>query len=132
MVVCRRTVETPLLGCGQHPKKRVLQMPVTPAERRLIASAAAAQGWANTVDRAARGRHGQKGLFAKYLAEVPDEITDPAARRKNAESRMRAHYARMAYRSAKVRRERKEAEQQQADELKSKRANKTRAVVDMT
>jgi hypothetical protein len=101
-------------------------MPITPAERRLRASIAGAQGWINTVDRAARGRHGQKGLFAKYLREVPDEITNPAERRKNAESRMRAHYARMAYRSAKVRRERKEAEQAEADELKAARAKNTR------
>jgi hypothetical protein len=101
-------------------------MPATPTERRLIASAAGAAGWARTVDRAARGRHGQKGLFAKYLAEVPDTITDPAARRKNAESRMRAHYARMAYRSAKVRRERKEAQEAEAAELKAKRRGVSR------
>jgi hypothetical protein len=105
-------------------------MPATPAERRLRASAAAAAGWANTVDRAARGRHGQKGLFAKYLAEVPAEITDPAARRKNAESRMRSHYARMALRSAKIRRERKEAQRREAEQLKAARANT--AAVDTT
>jgi hypothetical protein len=50
-------------------------MPYSPAERRLRASVAGTQGWINTVDRAARGRHGQKGLYAKYLAEVPAEIT---------------------------------------------------------
>jgi hypothetical protein len=96
-------------------------MPITPAERRLRASIAGSQGWINTVDRAARGRHGQQGLFAKYLREVPDAITNPAERRKNAESRMRGHYARMAYRSAKVRRERKEAQEAEAAELKAKR-----------
>jgi hypothetical protein len=98
-------------------------MPATPTERRLRASAAGAAGWANTVDRAARGRHGQQGLFAKYLREAPSEITDPAARRKSAESRLRAHYRQMAYRSLKVRRERKEAQEREAVELKAKRAN---------
>jgi hypothetical protein len=82
--------------------------------------------WANTVDRAARGRHGQQGLFAKFLREVPAEITDPVARRKNAESRLRGHYQRMALRSLTVRRERLEAQQREAVELKAKRANKSR------
>jgi hypothetical protein len=100
---------------------------ITPAERRLIASAAGAAGWARTVDRSARGRHGQKGLFAKFLREIPAEITDPEARRKNAESRLRQHYSLMTYRSTKARRERKEAEQAQAAELKSKRRSASRA-----
>jgi hypothetical protein len=118
------------VGYGQYPSyERATPLSITPAERRLIASAAGAAGWANTVDRAARARHGNRGLFEKFLREVPAEITDPRARRKNAESRLRAHYARMAYRSLKVRRERKEAEQAQADEPKTKRANKARGGV---
>jgi hypothetical protein len=115
------------MGWGQHPREKVLQLSTTPAERRLIASAAGAAGWARTVDRAARGRHGQQGLFAKYLRDVPAKITDPDARRKAAESRMRAHYAQMALKSLKVRRAKREAREREAAELKAARAAELKA-----
>jgi hypothetical protein len=100
---------------------------LSPAEKHLRASIAGLTSWANTSDRSARGRHAQEGLFQKFLLAVdPDQQLDVVTRTKNATSLYRAHYQRMALRSAIVRRERREAREREAAELKSKRANNNR------
>ncbi len=100
---------------------------LSPAEKRLRASIAGLTGWANTADRSARGRHAQDGLFQKFLLAVdPDEQLDLVTRHKNATSLYRAHYQRLALRSAQARRERREAQEAQAEQLKAKRASNTR------
>lgn len=72
-------------------------MTATPAERKLIGSIAAHQSWANTPDRAKRTAPARAALDAKFLAEAGG---DPA----RAENLRRAHYKRLALKSAQARR----------------------------
>lgn len=46
------------------------------------------------------GERGQRGLMARFLAEVPDEITDEADRARRAHLLLRAHMSRLAMKSA--------------------------------
>jgi hypothetical protein len=58
-------------------------MPLSPAEKRLRASIAGLSGWANTVDRSARGCHAHQGLIAKFEREAdPKNQLPPDERRK--------------------------------------------------
>lgn len=77
-------------------------MPGTPAERRLRAQIAAHTSWANTPDRSARTAVARAARDAKFL-EAADG--DP----ERAESLRRAHFARLAFKSAQARRKAREA-----------------------
>lgn len=74
-------------------------MTLPPAERTLRASIAAHTSWGNTLDRTARTASARQGLDAKFLREADG---DP----KRAESLRRAHFQRMALKSAQARRRR--------------------------
>lgn len=77
-------------------------MPPTPAERRLAAKIAAHESWAHTPDRTARTQPGRAALDARFLAEADG---DPI----RAEHLKKAHFARLALKSAQARRKAKEA-----------------------
>ena len=68
-----------------------------PAERQLIASIAAHESWANTTDRTARTAPARAALDRKFLDAAGG---DP----KRAENLRRAHFRRLALRSAQSRR----------------------------
>lgn len=70
---------------------------LSPTERTLRATIAAHDSWARTEDRAARTANGRKAFQDKFLAEAGG---DP----KRAESLRKAHFARLAFLSAKARR----------------------------
>lgn len=74
-------------------------MPLTQAERSLRSQIAAHESWGRTTDRTARTLNARKAFDAKFLAEADG---DP----KRAESLRRAHYARLALKSAQARRRR--------------------------
>jgi len=80
------------------------------SERHLVAQIAAHQSWANTEDRAARTARARAALDAKFLTEAGG---DPV----RAQHLRKAHFARMALRSARARRKIKEltAEAQAAE-----------------
>ena len=77
-------------------------MPLTPAERKIRAQIAANDSWAQTEDRPARTANARKALDDKFLTEAGG---DPV----KAESLRKAYYARLAFKSAKARRLRKQA-----------------------
>lgn len=85
-------------------------MPVVPAERQLAARIAAHESWANTENRSARTAPARAALEAKFLAAAGG---DPV----RAEHLRKAHFARLALKSAQARRKAKQyAEQaEQAD-----------------
>lgn len=70
---------------------------MTEAERRLRASIAAHESWAATEDRTARTAPARRGLEEKFLREAGG---DP----KRAEHLRRAHFQRLALKSARARR----------------------------
>jgi hypothetical protein len=73
---------------------------LTAAERRLRGQLASYESWANTENRTERTAPARAALDAKFLAEASG---DP----QRAESLRKAYYARLAFLSAKARRERK-------------------------
>lgn len=77
------------------------------SERRLRAQVAAHTSWAQTADRTARTEPGRHAFRAKFERQVDPEgrlsVEELAAR---AESARQAHYARLAFESAKARRNR--------------------------
>ena len=75
---------------------------MTPAERKIRAQIAANDSWAQTEDRPARTANARKALDDKFLTEAGG---DPV----KAESLRKAYYARLAFKSAKARRLRKQA-----------------------
>lgn len=83
-------------------------MPLTPNERSMRARIAANERWAKHDSRAhaAKMRAAQD---AKWLDRVdPDRELPEAERQRRAEAARRAHFQRLAYRSARARRERAE------------------------
>ena len=85
------------------------------AERRLLASIAAHESWAATEDRAARTAPARRALDAKFLEQAGG---DP----QRAEHLRRAHFKRLALKSAQSRRRAREATEAAAaaeDELKA-------------
>lgn len=77
------------------------------AEHSLASRFGAHQSWANTPDRAARTAPARRALDAKFEREAdPDGTLNPVERAKRAESLRKAHYARMALKSAQARRRR--------------------------
>lgn len=72
-------------------------MPASPSERSLVASIAAHESWAATVDRTARTAPARAALEARFLEAAGG---DPV----RAESLRRAHFQRLALRSVRARR----------------------------
>lgn len=83
---------------------------MTASEKRLAASIAAHESWAQTPDRAARTASARRALDEKFLKEADG---DPV----RAEHLRKAHFTRLALKSAKARRRAKEltAEAEAAD-----------------
>lgn len=85
-------------------------MPISPVERALRAQIAAHESWANTVDRSKRTAPARAALLSKFEHQVdPEGKLLPAERAKRAESAKRAHFTRLALKSAQSRRRAKEA-----------------------
>lgn len=77
------------------------------SERALIASIAAHESWARTADRSARTSKARDALAQKFLDEAGG---DPV----RAEHLRKAHFQRLALRSAQVRRRVREAKAEMA------------------
>ena len=75
-------------------------MPLTPEQRTQYARLAAHTSWGQTPDRAARTAAARKALADRFEAQVPAEVTDPAARAAAAENLRKAFYLRLALKSA--------------------------------
>jgi hypothetical protein len=73
----------------------------TPAERQLRASIAAHESWAHTENRAARTAPARAALDAKFLEQAGGDPVRAAHLRK-------AHFARLALKSAQARRKSRE------------------------
>jgi hypothetical protein len=82
---------------------------LTPNERSIRGAIGAHTSWSNTEDRSARTANGRRAFEEKFLRDAGG---DP----KRAESLRKAHFARMALKSAHSRRKAKEA-RAQADQL---------------
>lgn len=95
-------------------------MPLTAGERKLRASIAGLTGWANTPNRSTRAAHAGRGNWQKHY-----NATDPSlpehVRARMADSAYRAQLQRMAFNSAKARRERKEQREQLAQQRRAAR-----------
>ncbi len=79
-------------------------MPANASERRLAAQLGANLSWANTPDRSARPAPARRALEDKFLAEAGG---DP----KRAANLRKAHFQRLALKSAQARRRAREASQ---------------------
>ena len=74
----------------------------------MRARAAAYQRWAFEPNRSAATAPARRALEEKFLRDVdPDGVLDPAERALRAEAARRAHFLRMAMKSAKARRRNK-------------------------
>jgi hypothetical protein len=75
------------------------------ADRSLIARLAAHESWANTTDPSARTAPARRALLDRFERQVdPDGVLSPAERARRAGHARKAHFARLALRSAKARR----------------------------
>lgn len=96
-------------------------MPATPSERRLRASIAAHESWANTADRSARTAPARRGLDQKFLDAADG---DPV----RAEHLRKAHFQRLALKSASARRKARElTERAESAEAELQAAGRTLA-----
>jgi hypothetical protein len=78
---------------------------LSPSERSLRAQIAAHESWAHTEDRAARTAKARQASLDRFEDHVdPDRKLSPAERTKRAENARKAHFKRMALKSAKARR----------------------------
>jgi hypothetical protein len=83
---------------------------LTPSERALRASIAGNASWAYTENRTARTQPGRDAMWEKFYNQVdPDRKLTPAERDKRAVNARKAHFQRLALKSAKARRLAKEA-----------------------
>jgi hypothetical protein len=83
---------------------------LTPPERSLRASLASEASWANTENRTARSQPGRDAMYKKFEDAVdPDRKLTPAERAKRVENARKAHFKRLALRSAIARRKAREA-----------------------
>jgi hypothetical protein len=87
-----------------------LETSLTPAERSLRGTLASHQSWANTENRTERTAPARKALDQKFLDQAGG---DPV----RAESLRKAYYARLAFLSAKARRERSQARKSGGDDV---------------
>lgn len=70
----------------------------------LQAQIAAHESWARTVDRAARTADARRAFLDRFERQVdPEGVLAPEVRAKMAESARKAHFRRMALRSAQAR-----------------------------
>jgi hypothetical protein len=77
-------------------------------DRAIIAKVAAHTRWANTVDRTAATAKARQAFADRFEREVdPDGVLDPLERAKRATSARRAHFQRLALKSAQSRRSRR-------------------------
>lgn len=82
-------------------------MALTPTERSLRSQIAAHESWAHTDDRPARTANARKAMLDKFERQVdPDGTLPPAERAKRAEHARKAHFKRLALKSAQARRRR--------------------------
>ena len=82
-------------------------MPLTPAEHSLLSQIGAHVSWERTEDRTARTAPARKAMLDKFERQVdPDGKLPPADRAKRAEHARKAHFKRLALKSAQVRRRR--------------------------
>jgi hypothetical protein len=80
---------------------------LTPEQRSLRGRLAAHESWAVTADPSARTAPARAAFLERFERQVdPDGVLDPAARARRAEHARKAHFARMALRSAQARRKR--------------------------
>ncbi|TVS83429.1 hypothetical protein [Mycobacterium helveticum] len=80
-------------------------MPLTPAERSLRGQIAAHESWSRTPDRSARTLNARKAMLDKFEQQVdPDGKLAPAERARRAEHARKAHFKRLALKSARARR----------------------------
>lgn len=81
----------------------------TPSHRSLAGKIAAEESWAATHDRTARTAPGRQAFLDSFEAKVdPEGILDPAERAVRAAHARRAHFKRLALKSAKARRARQD------------------------
>lgn len=79
----------------------------TPTERTLRARVAAHESWARTGDRAARTAKARAAMESKFDRLVdPDGLLSPEERAYRADQARKAHYTRLALKSAQARRRR--------------------------
>ena len=77
---------------------------LTPAQRSMRARIAANTRWSRDGERRANAERAQRGLLAKFEAEVdPDGVLPEAERVHRAKAARRAHMAGLAFRSSKAR-----------------------------
>jgi hypothetical protein len=101
---------------------------LSPAERTLRARIAANEKWARTdpVEGTAKAR---AKFLASFLDEVdPDRKLPEAERLRRAENARAAHFTRMAFKSAKARRQRKAVDAKNAGD-DTRRSSKTASAV---
>ncbi len=79
----------------------------TPQERTLQARIAAHESWAKTPDRSARTANARAAMASKFEQLVdPDRVLSPQERADRAEHARKAHFTRLALKSAQARRRR--------------------------
>jgi hypothetical protein len=82
-------------------------MTLTHSERTLRSQIAAHESWAHCEDRTARTAPARRAMLDKFEKQVdPDGTLLPAERAKRAENARKAHYKRLALKSAQGRRRR--------------------------
>jgi hypothetical protein len=96
--------ETDLADVASDPDLAYDDIIGTQAERTLRARFAAHASWANTEDRAARTRKARDAFEKRFENQVdPDRTLPPDERARRAEHAKKAHFLRMAYKSAQAR-----------------------------
>ena len=95
-------------------------MSLSPSERSLRARIAAHESWARTENRSARTAPARQAAMDAFARKVdPDGRLDPAERARRADHARRAHFLRLAMKSADVRRRKavpNRTQHEQADE----------------
>jgi len=80
-------------------------MSATESDRTLAARIAAHESWAKSANRSARTAPARAALLAKFEAQVdPDGSLSPEERLSRAENARKAHFTRLALKSARSRR----------------------------
>jgi hypothetical protein len=75
------------------------------SDRRQIGRIGGFTSWANTEDRTARTQPGREAFLARFEDEVdPKRQLSPQERARRAEAARKAYFARLALKSARVRR----------------------------
>ena len=77
---------------------------LTPAQRSLLAQAAAHASWAKTTDRAARTAPARRAALTRFERQVdPDGVLEAQERQRLAESARRSYFRYLALRSSRAR-----------------------------